>query len=249
MRSAHIPEIMQLNNLELVLPSTFALLTTEYSKIHFIQKWEQTFDQIATPFDEWFTDRGYKEPLHKARFATSHNELTRYKVPTWPTSAIPTEQEPKQQDIAKYVNLRMTRETDRSTSPTRMENALKYLQIHAQTNPGLTPLFHKWTADAKDQEFEHFVKSSTLPRHLPNTKEAWSRYRSHSFTSSQEDSLSRHMANINLSSSTPVEKKNIQTFHSQHPETYEKCIGAAAILQPASSYDFLMTALHVQANY
>ena len=53
------------------------------------------------------------------------------------------------------------------------------------------------------------------------TKEAWQRYRSHSFTSSQEDSLTRHMENINLSSSTPVEtKKNLTSFKSKSPQTY-----------------------------
>ena len=252
LRSAKITDIMKLNKINIALPSTFSLITTEQMKTYFIQKWESTFDQIAITFDEWFNDYGYREKLHKMTNVTSKNELTRYKIPTWPestTQEIYSDNAPKQQDIAKYVTPRLTRDLNRSTSPSRMEKALTYLRINEHNHKGLTTMFHKWTADAKDLEFEEFVKTNTLPRQLPTSNPTWNRYRSHSFSSSQEDSLLKHMAQINLSSSTPTEKKNFRSFHSDHPETYEKCFGTAAILQPASSFDFLTTAMHVQANY
>ena len=104
--------------------------------------------------------------------------------------------------------------------------------------------------DNKNIDFEDYVKSTALPKTLPMTKEAWQRYRLHSFMSSQEDSLTRHMENINLSSSTPSEaKKNLTSFKSKSPQTYEKAFGAAAILMPATPYDFLTTAMHIQGKY
>jgi hypothetical protein len=39
------------------------------------------------------------------------------------------------------------------------------------------------------------------------------------------------------------------SYHSKHSDSYDKCFGAAAILQSASTHDFLITALHIQANY
>ena len=57
------------------------------------------------------------------------------------------------------------------------------------------------------------------------------------------------MENINLSSSTPTETRAPTSFKSKSLQTYDKAFGAAAILMPASPYNFLTTAMHIQGNY
>ena len=134
---------------------------------------------------------------------------------------------------------------DKPTTPSSMESALAYLCSHGESIPNVPSLFQKWIDDNKNIEFEDYVKTTALPK----TKEAWQRYRLHSFTSSQEDSLTRLMENINLSSSTPVKTKKAPTsFKSKNPQTYEKAFGVAEILMPASPYNYLTTAMHIQGN-
>ena len=150
--------------------------------------------------------------------------------------------------MVKYVSYNMTLPEEPNT-PSYMEQALEYLRDNGSSNPNLHQLFQKWSDDDKNISFEEYAKTATMPKTLPVTKEAWKKYRSQSFTSSQEDSLTRHIENINLSSSTPTETKPPTSFKSKSPTTYDKAFGAEAILMPASPYDFLTTATHIQGNY
>jgi hypothetical protein len=69
------------------------------------------------------------------------------------------------------------------------------------------------------------------------------------FTSSQEDSLAKHMENINLSSSTPLTNKEITTFGENNPDTYDKSFGLAGITYPAAPDDLIHLAGSIQGNY
>ena len=257
LRSAKIPQILILNKVELALPSTFSLLTNENLRIFFIQQWEQSFQMRDITFDEWFDDIGYTIRLPKSS-PENHDELKRFRLPTWPLTMQEQyemqvleqqrQKEEQQKDTVKIVERRTTR-SDEEDAPGRITRGMAYATQNRHKYPGIQEALEKWIQNDEGMEFEDHFHNQTLPATLPTTKEAWQRYRSKSLSSSQEDSLAKHMANINLSSSTTKETKQRRSYHSKHPESYEKCFGAAAILQPASTHDFLMTALHVQANY
>ena len=251
LQSAKIPEILKNNQLQMGLPVLLSMITNEKLKIFYIQKWEDSFDQIKWTFDHWFDHHGYSIPWPKTD-PIDKQELQRYRLPTWPTPW-PKESDfqttPQVKDTVKFVSPNMTL-PDEPNTPSSMEAALAYLRSHGDSIPNLHSLFQKWVDDDKHIEFEAYAKAVAMPKTLPMTKEAWQRYRSHSFTSSQEDSLTKHMENINLSSSTPMEtKKALTSFKSKNPQTYDKAFGAAAILTPATPYDFLTTATHIQGNY
>jgi hypothetical protein len=208
-------------------------------------------------FDEWFDDIGYTIRLPKSS-PENHDELKRFRLPTWPLTMQEQyemqvleqqrQKEEQQKDTVKIVERRTTRSDDED-APGRITRGMAYATQNRHKYPGIQEALEKWIQNDEGIEFEDHFHNQTLPATLPTTKEAWQRYRSKSLSSSQEDSLAKHMANINLSSSTTKETKQRRSYHSKHPESYEKCFGAAAILQPASTHDFLMTALHVQANY
>jgi len=115
--------------------------------------------------------------------------------------------------------------------------------------PAIQEALDRWVNDDTSMEFEVHFNKNILSTTLTTAKDARQCYQSKSLTSSQEDSLAKHMTNVNLSNSTPNETIRLISYHSKHPDSYEKCFGAAAILHPASTPDFLITALHIQANY
>jgi hypothetical protein len=110
--------------------------------------------------------------------------------------------------------------------------------------PQIVNLFNKWVEDDKATEFEKFAKTCVL-----SASSKWKTYRATSFTSSQEDSLAKHMKNINLSSSTPLTNKEIATFGKNNPDTYDKSFSIAGVTYPAAPDDLIHLAGHIQGNY
>ncbi len=153
-----------------------------------------------------------------------------------------------QKDTVKLIEKRNAR-SDCVDLSGRVTRGIAYATHNRHRYPSIQNAFDQWVNNDTSVEFEDHFRTKVLPSALPTRKEAWQQYQSKSLTSSQEDSLAKHMADVNLSSSTPTETKQPKSFHSKQPETYEKCFGAAAILQPASTHDFLMATLHIQANY
>ena len=143
LQSAKIPEIMEKNQIQMGLPTLFSMITNEKLKTFYIQKWEDSFDQIKWTFDHWFEHHGYKIPWPKTD-PIDKQELDRYRLPTWPTPW-PKEsdfQQTQVKDKVKYVSPNMTR-PDKPTTSSSMEKALAYLRSHGENTPNLPSLFQK----------------------------------------------------------------------------------------------------------
>ena len=81
---------MEQNQLQMDLPATFLLIISKKLKRFYIQRWEDCYDQIKWTFDHWFSDYGHKIPWPKSD-PPKKNEMSRYTLPTWPTTNWPTE--------------------------------------------------------------------------------------------------------------------------------------------------------------
>ena len=159
-KAQKIPEILEKNQLQMGLPTLFSMISKKL-KIFYIQKWEDSFDQIKWTFD-------HPIPWPKAD-PIDKQEINRYRLPTWPT-AWPKESDfqttNQVNDTVKYVSPNMTL-PDAPSTPSSMESALAYLRSHGESIPNLTSLFQKWIDDNKNIEFEDYVKTVTLPMTLP----------------------------------------------------------------------------------
>jgi hypothetical protein len=160
----------------------------------------------------------------------------------WPTQSDFQPENTQPKETAKYVTRNEGLPPEDNTG--KVQRALKYLQTESIKQPQIVNLFNKWVEDNKATEFETFAKMCVL-----SASSKWKTYRATSFTSSQEDSLAKHMENITLSSSTPLANKEIATFGENNPDTYDKCFSIAGVTYPAAPDDFIHLAGHIQGNY
>jgi hypothetical protein len=245
LKSIRIPDLMKKHNVELANPAAFNTIPEGPTRIFFIQEWEMFYAQIQRTFDTWFLDQGWTLQLPRQPYQ-ERNEQVRYQIPNldddWPSQADfqPGTEQPK--ETAKYVTRNEGPLKQDKTG--KIQRALKYLQTESTKQPQIVNLFNKWVEDDKDTEFEAYAKACALSA---GTK--WKTYRATSFTSSQEDSLAKHMENINLSSSTPLTNKEITTFGENNPDTYDKSFGLAGVTYPAAPDDLIHLAGSIQGNY
>jgi hypothetical protein len=232
LKSIQILDLMRKHNLMLQDLTAFNTIPQGSITTFFLQEWETFYEQIEKTFDTWFLNQGWSLQLPKTIYQGWNKEI-RYKIPNlrkdWPSQTDLQSELPQQKDTVKYVTRNEGPNLDNDTK--KVQRALQYLQESQQINQTW------WTCSTNGLRMTNWSSLRDAKTCVLSASVAWTTYRVMPFTSSQEDKLAKYMENINLSSLTPMERKEFATFSENNPDTWEKCFGIAGVTYPASPND------------